>query len=71
MVFLNGGTVDMVGMADRLAVIRHKNVIFDRLCTAARACDRKRHTTGSVPPMWAARLEALDAAYRAALAASQ
>ena len=56
-------------MADRLAVIRARNLAFDRLCTAARACDRKRHTTGSVPPQWAARLEALDAAYRAALAA--
>ena len=53
----------------RITAIRARNLAFDRLCTASRACDRKRHTTGSVPPAWAARLEDLDAAYRAALAA--
>jgi len=33
-----------------------------------RACDRRRHTSGSVPPMWADRLADLERAYRQALA---
>ena len=64
MVFLTGGTVD----GDRLAVIRARNAAFDRLQQAVLACERRRHTTGSVPPTWEARLVDLDAAYRAALA---
>ncbi|HUV90771.1 MAG TPA: hypothetical protein VMY80_14030 [Anaerolineae bacterium] len=52
----------------RITAIRARNLAFDRLCTASRACDRRRHTSGSVPPEWAARLVDLERDYRQALA---
>ena len=55
-------------MADRLAVIRARNLAFDRLQQAVLACERKRHTTGSIPPTWAVRLADLERDYRQAVA---
>ena len=53
----------------RLALIRHKNETYHRLCEAARACDRRRHMAGCVPSTWLERLAVLEAEYRDALAA--
>jgi hypothetical protein len=53
----------------RVTAIRERNLAFDRLQQATLACERKRHTMGSLPPQWAARLRELQQAYNLALAA--
>jgi hypothetical protein len=54
---------------DRLELTRRKNAAFAAWDRAALLCERRRHSTGCVPPAWTARLALLEAEYRRAVKA--
>jgi len=56
---------------DKLAANRHKNAAYHALCNARCLCDRRRHTTGTVPAAWLAKMWELEQVYSLAAATAR
>ena len=54
-------------MDERRKAIKRKNQAFEVLMDGYLKCERKKHTSGEVPPEWSARLAELEAEYEEAV----